>query len=97
MPEKVTLTLAHPLSAEQSQRVLADRVKDYWVGDKITVRRDYALSIINAGYAKGVDPADREAVREALGDRPAAVGEAVTAPDSTPPIDGAEPKKSTKK
>jgi hypothetical protein len=62
----VTLTLAYPLSAEQAERVLAQDVKDYWVGDKITVRRDYAMSVIGAGYAAGVDPGDKEAVQAAL-------------------------------
>jgi hypothetical protein len=93
--DKVTLTLAYPLSAAQAERVLADDVKDYWVGDKITVRRDYALSVINAGYAKGVDPADRKAVNEALGADAAQVGTEAVAPQSTPPVDDAEPKKTS--
>jgi hypothetical protein len=62
----VTLELAYPLSAKQSERVLAEEVKDYWVGDKITVRYDYARSVINAGFAAGVDPADADAVKAAL-------------------------------
>ncbi len=71
MADKVTLTLAYPLSAKQAERVLAEDIKDYQVGDRITVRRDYAVSVINAGYAAGVDPSDAEAVQAALdGDQP---------------------------
>jgi hypothetical protein len=73
--DTVTLTLAHPLSAAQAERVLAKDIKDYKVGDKITVRRDYALSVIQMGYAAGVDPEDRQQVSKALGADPAQVGE----------------------
>lgn len=75
MSDKVTLTLAHPLSAKQAERLLVDNVKDYAAGDKITVRRDYAMSIINAGFVDGVDPNVPAQVEKALsgpGQSPAA-------------------------
>lgn len=63
----VTLTLAHPLSAAQVQKLHAqDSSKDYTQGDRITLPRDDARLVINAGYADGVDPEDHEAVRKAL-------------------------------
>lgn len=63
----VTLTLAHPLSAAQVEKLHAqDSSKDYTQGDKITVPRDDARLIINAGYADGVDPEDHDAVRKTL-------------------------------
>jgi hypothetical protein len=74
--DTVTLTLAHPLSPEQAQRVLATEAKQYNVGDKITVRRDYALSVIRAGFAAGVDPNDTEAVNKAIGADSSQIGEA---------------------
>lgn len=100
MSETVTLTLAYPLRAEQAERVLAKEVKDYQTGDKITVRADYALSIINAGYAAGVDPADAVAVNRALGTDKPMVPSPATAADGgtvgdTAPVD--EAKKTAKK
>lgn len=68
--DMVTLTLAHPLSARQAEQVLASEVKEYSTGDKIAVRKDYALSIIQAGYAAGVNPADKDAVTAALDGTP---------------------------
>lgn len=72
MANTVSLTLAHPLSAAQAEKLHAAQVKGYTVGDKITVSKDDAVAIINAGYAAGVDPQNHEAVRDALGDKPAA-------------------------
>lgn len=71
MSDMVTLTLAHPLSAAQASRLHAKDSKDYPQGSKITVPRDDARSIINAGYADGVEPSDHEAVRNALAESPA--------------------------
>lgn len=67
MPTKdeVTLTLAHPLSAVYAERLGLD-AKDHPVGAKITLSRDRARAVIDAGYAAGVDPGDRAAVSEAL-------------------------------
>lgn len=98
MTDKVTLTLAHPLTADQAGKVLAEQVRDYGPGEKIRLRADYALSVINAGYAAGVDPNVPAQVRKALGGDPA--GEAVP---TTPPVEGsgadggAEARKTTKK
>jgi hypothetical protein len=61
------IKLAHPLTAEQAERVHAKDVKDYHVGDEITVPLADARSIVDSGYAAGVDPADADAVRKALG------------------------------
>lgn len=69
MADKVpmtTLTLAHPLTAEQARKVHADQDKDYVQGDSITLPRDDARLVINAGYAQDVDPDDHDAVRKAL-------------------------------
>lgn len=67
MSEMVTLVLAHPLTAAQAERLHAKEVRDYPTsGMKISVPRDDARSIINAGYAADVDPADGEQVRNAL-------------------------------
>lgn len=66
MADTVTLTLAHPFSAAYAERVHAQDVKDYWIGDKITVPKADAVTIINAGYATGVDPSDKAAVDKAL-------------------------------
>lgn len=71
MPTMVTLTLAHPLTAQQADRLRAKDSKDYKVGDKITVPMDDARAIINAGFAAGIDPADHKQVRSALHTTPA--------------------------
>lgn len=62
----VTLPLAHPLTADQAARLRARDVHDYGINEEITVPREEALAVINAGYASGVDPADREAVAKAM-------------------------------
>lgn len=66
MPDMVTLTLAHPLNSEQVTRLHAKDIKDYNSGDKITVPRDDARAIINAGFASQIDPADHSQVEAAL-------------------------------
>lgn len=66
MSDTVTITLAHPLSIRQSERLRAKEARDYNTGDKITVPRDDARAIINAGFADGVDPENHEQVRAAL-------------------------------
>jgi hypothetical protein len=63
--DDVTLTLAHPLGATYAER-LGLEAKEHPVGDKITVSRDRARAIIDAGYAAGVDPGDPAAVASAL-------------------------------
>lgn len=67
MSNTVTLTLAHPLTAQQVERLHAKEVRDYRQGDKITVPQDDARAIINAGYADGVDPENQEQTQSALG------------------------------
>lgn len=62
----ITLILAHPLSAAQAARLHATDVKDYRAGEKISVPERDARSIINAGFAKGVEPGDHEQVAAAL-------------------------------
>jgi hypothetical protein len=64
----VTLKLAHPLTAEQAQRIGAGD-EDLNVGDEIKIHHDMARSVINSGYAQ-VDPEDNEAVADALGGTP---------------------------
>ncbi len=85
----VTLTLAYPLSAPQAARVLAVDEREYQVGEEITVRRDYALMVIQAGFAAGVDPSDSEAVAAALAGRqdeqPAQGGEVEQVEEATTP------------
>lgn len=65
--DMVTLTLAHPMTAEQSRLFRAKDVKDYdRPGMKITVPRDDARRIIDAGYAAGIEPTNTDAVAAAL-------------------------------
>lgn len=66
MADMVTLTLAGPLNAARAEQLHAKEVKDYLQGDKITLPKGDAHAIIGAGYASGIDPADHEAVRDAL-------------------------------
>lgn len=66
MSDMVTLVLAHPLTAKQAERLHAKEAKDYPANGKIIVPRDDARSIINAGYAAGVEPSDHDAVRDAM-------------------------------
>jgi hypothetical protein len=64
----VEITLAHPITREQDKRYLGlDLDKDYAPGDKIDVNRNAAQALIGSGYA-AVDPEDRKAVAEVLGD-----------------------------
>ncbi len=63
--DEVTITLAHPLSAEHAVRLGLDD-KDYNVDDDVKIRRDLARSVINSGYAQ-VDPEDQESVNDSLG------------------------------
>jgi hypothetical protein len=63
----VTLKLSNPLTADQARRLHARDDKDYSTpGAEITVPRDSARALIDAGYAAGVEPADEEAVEEVL-------------------------------
>lgn len=74
MSDTVTLILAHPLSGEQAARLGiegASTTKDYRQGDSVTLPRENGRAVINAGYAKGVEPEDRDAVHKALGETPA--------------------------
>lgn len=67
--DQVKVTLAHPLRAEHAVRLGLDE-QDYAVEDTVTVRRDQARSLVNAGYAAAVDDADvsedQDAVEENL-------------------------------
>lgn len=66
--DSIEITLAHPISRDQDKQYLGlDLGKDYAAGDKITVNRNGAQSLIGSGYA-AVDPEDREAVADVLGD-----------------------------
>lgn len=73
-PDKVTITLAHPVDKPEDLRYLGlapERevegkiVKGYQVHDKVVVNRAAAQSLINAGYAQ-VDPEDKAAVAAVL-------------------------------
>jgi hypothetical protein len=67
----ITLKLAHPLTAEQADRLRARDVKEYpSPGMEITVPRDEARAIIDAGYAFGVDPQDQDAVAQVFEPEP---------------------------
>lgn len=68
MSDTVTLALAHPLSPDQARRLNAKDVKEYKVGDKITVPLDNAHAIINAGFADGVEPGNADQIQAALND-----------------------------
>lgn len=71
--DMVTLKLASPVSKMQAERMRAKEVKDYpSPGLEITVPRDEARVLINAGYAAGVEPSDAAAVDKALGEPVAA-------------------------
>lgn len=63
----VEVTLAHPLDKEQDLTRLRLEPKEhgYKPGDAIWVTRDDARNLVNAGYAKGIDP-ENEAAVEAL-------------------------------
>lgn len=68
--DSIEITLAHPITREQDKQYLGlDTKKDYAPGDKITVNRNGASSLIGSGYA-AVDPEDREAVADVLGEPP---------------------------
>lgn len=69
--EMVTLKLAHPLDADRAAGLRAADVREYAVGEEITVPMDEARAIISAGYALGVEPSDKEAVARALRTGPA--------------------------
>ncbi|MEW9530761.1 hypothetical protein [Microbispora sp. NPDC049125] len=73
MATQVTLKLAHPLLADQAAAVRAkDTTKDYAVGDEITVPLAEARAVINAGYAMGVDPENKQQVEAVLNAKPTA-------------------------
>lgn len=54
MSDKVTLTLAHPLTAQQAER-LGAAAKDYAVGDKISVVESQEQALRDAGFVAGVE------------------------------------------
>lgn len=64
MVAKTTITLAYPLDEAQSAALGLDR-QHHWTGQRVTMQREYARSVINAGFAQ-VDPTDGEQVRRAL-------------------------------
>jgi hypothetical protein len=63
-PDHVTLKLAHPLDAHHAAR-LGLKAEDHPVGADITLDRETARAVIQAGYAQ-VDPEDSGAVADAL-------------------------------
>jgi len=81
--DEVSVTLAHPLPAHYAVGLgLEDQ--DYDVESDVTVRRDVARSLINAGFVADTDPNDRDAVASALGlDADAVVAPAATESAST--------------
>lgn len=78
MADHVTIELAHPLYAEQAARLRATDVREYEIGERITVPREEAAAIINAGFASGVDPQDQGQVAAALAPLVDTVPDAVT-------------------
>jgi hypothetical protein len=65
-PRQITVALAHSLSAKWAVHSgLEDR--DYGIGETITIPRNRAQSLINAGYIKGVEPSEEDQVAEVLG------------------------------
>lgn len=87
---KVLITLAHPLTAEQAQR-LALPAEPCKVGDEVWLWPATARAVIGAGYAQ-IDPEDKAAVAKALTpeqvlspeERAAAENALVAATPSTP-------------
>jgi hypothetical protein len=69
-PGMVKVKLAHPIKREQDLIYLGLPVGEkYGVNDEITVTKDGAKSLINAGMVQ-VDPADRAEVDNVLGVAP---------------------------
>lgn len=66
MPDKVAITLAHPLSKARAAELQADEVRDYKPNEKITVPTGYGRNIIQAGLAAGVNPYEPGATEAAL-------------------------------
>lgn len=66
MADNVTITLAHPLTAERAGRLRVKEVRDYQAGEQVSLPPGEAHALIGAGYASGVDPSDADAVRKAL-------------------------------
>jgi hypothetical protein len=98
----ITLKLAHPLTAEQAARLRATEVQDYPnPGMEITVPREEARAIIDAGYASGVEPQDQDAVSAVLNpapeptDTPPTASSAMTRTSPEPTV--AEPKSGSKR
>ena len=67
--DEVTVTLAHPLRAVYAVRLGLDE-RDYEVEEDVTLRRDNAKSLANAGYVADVDPNDEGAVEQTIGTDP---------------------------
>lgn len=61
----VPLKLAHPLGKAYVERVQAEPVRDYKVGETIWVARDWGNALIDAGQIQ-VDPIDKKARQRAL-------------------------------
>jgi hypothetical protein len=61
----VPLKLAHPFSEANAQRVQAEDVRDYEVGETIWVSREWGNALVDAGRVQ-VDPVDRKARQQAL-------------------------------
>lgn len=65
---KIEVTLAHPLSKERARTQLGIQTdEDLRVGTLLKIGREQARSLINAGYAKDVDPDDPTQTARALG------------------------------
>jgi hypothetical protein len=60
--DKITVRLAHPLSARYAAEVFAES-KEYLPGDAITLPADQVLRLANAGLVQGVDPNNAESIR----------------------------------
>lgn len=61
----VALALAHPYPKEYAERVRAEDIRDYAVGETIYVTREFGNAMIDAGMVQ-VDPIDADARRAAL-------------------------------
>lgn len=67
---QVALTLAHPLSVAKAKdlgiTVEEGREADLPPGTEVVLGREYARSLMNVGYAAGVEPEKTSAVARAL-------------------------------
>lgn len=63
----ITVTLAHPVSAEQAAQLGAAEAREYRAGESIELPQNRVAAVINAGYVSGVDPNDPTQVAAVVG------------------------------